>query len=142
MIEVTLDFGSIGSIGELAQEISGKLRFKYPMDTIRSWDAYIDLFSDLMYKEFDSEYSEKDGWIDYQEYLDYIEEDKSVGQKNEEGVRDNLKLVFVNFYSFYWRHRGLAKEFLECTMFAITRKEEADDDEKKDLLKIELYIKS
>ena len=141
MIEIALDFKNIDSTNDLSRYLSKELKFKYDFKG-NSWDAYIDLFSDLMYKEFDSEYSEKDGWIDYQEYLDFIEEDKSVGQKNEEGVRDNLKLIFTNFYSFYWKHRGLAKEFLECTMFAITRKEEADDDEKNDLLKIELYIKS
>ncbi len=120
MIEVVLDFKDIHSVEELATYLSDKLKFNRKFNG-RSWDAYIDLFSDLLEPSFTEGYKDEDGWISYQEYLDFCEEDRRIGNKNEEGLRDDILLKLVNFYPFHCNHTKLADNFLHSTLFAISR---------------------
>ena len=139
MIEVVLDFKDIHSIEELAAYLSDKLKFNLKFNG-RSWDAYIDLFSDLLEPSFTEGYKDEDGWIDYKEYLDFCEEDKRIGNKNEQGLRDNILLKLVNFYPFYFQNTKLADDFLHCILFAISRC--ASDNSCDEYLKVQIHIES
>ncbi len=141
MIKKTLDFKDIDSQGDLGIYISTELKFSR-ITEIRSWDAYIDLFGELLYKEDQDGYKEEDGWMSYQEYVDFITNDKAIGLKNENGIRDDLELTFVNFYPFFWKHRLLAMKFLECTIFAKERSKTGRFYDPKEWLNLEIHINS
>ena len=81
MITKVLDFKNIHSNKDLGLYISKELKFSYIMDGIHSWDAYIDLFSEIIYKEFTGDYKKEDGWDDYDDYLDYLEMEKKLDLK-------------------------------------------------------------
>jgi len=139
MIEVVLDFKDIHSMEELAAYLSDKLKFNRKFNG-RSWDAYIDLFSDLLEPSFTEGYKDEDGWMNYKEYLDFCEEDKHIGNKNEQGLRDDVLLKLVNFYPFHYKYTKLADEYFHCTLSAISGCHSNNSCD--ELLKAKIHIES
>lgn len=120
MIEVRLDFDEIKRMNFLDDYIPDDIRerlilflsHKLNLPLRIGWDAFRDFYRHLFFKEI-SIYKEEDGWRDYEDYLWQKKEDEYCGVKNNNGVRDDLKLVFVNFNKFRDKHPFLAKELLE-----------------------------
>ncbi len=104
-------------------------------------DAFSDNLWPLRFKEW-TEYREKDEWNSYEEYLKEKENNSQYGLKNEHGVRDDLKLVFVNFQPFLLKYRSVACELLEVLFDSIEETKEYSTDDGDDILKMDIYIKS
>ena len=111
------------------------------------WAAFSDNFTELFRPEIpeDYEYNPNDewGWSDYQDYLNYLQEDREMGLKNEKGRRDDLRIIFVNFYPFYYKYPSIAQKLLENMVGSYAQSciyKKYDDDD--DCLKFELCIKS
>ena len=121
MIEVVLDFKKIKTQEELVLYARKKLCLPYE-NRVGKWDAFSDDFSDLLNPEIPKDYKfsmdDEWGWSSYDDYLSYINNDKEIGHKNEEGYRDDLKLVLVNFYDFHHRNKEIAEYFIHVLLFA------------------------
>ena len=87
---------------------------------VYGWDAFSDNFSELFVPEIPKDYKfsldDDWGWSDYNDYLIYKQTDEEIGNKNEDGVRDDLKLILVNFYDFYYKHRTIAEHFIHVIL--------------------------
>lgn len=147
MTEVVLDFSNINTNTELAKYLSKQLNFQREWQG-NSWDAFADLFSDILHREFDGIYREKDMWDDYQDFLDYIEEDKRIGPKNNKGVRDDLTLRLVNFQPLCYKYSSLAQKMLSTMIGEPERIKAGFNYEggmkryEKKILKLKIYIES
>ena len=119
MIEIVLDFKDIKTEEELVLYARKKLGLPYK-NRLGKWDAFSDDFADLFKPEIPNDYKfsldDDWGWSDYNDYLIYKETDKEIGNKNEEGVRDDLKLILVNFYDFYYKYSGIAEYFIHVVL--------------------------
>ena len=63
------------------------------------------------------------------------------GLTNRDGVRDDLKLIFINFLPFFIKNKKLVMTFLE--IFAEEREEAKENKQEADvLLDMEICIKS
>lgn len=112
MIEIILDFKDIKTEEELVLYARKKLGLPYK-NRVGKWDAFIDDFRTILYKEWE-EYNEED-WNSYEDYLKEKKIDAQYGVKNEKGVRDDMRLVFINYRKFFLnkKTRWLATMFLE-----------------------------
>ena len=106
-----------------------------------NWDAFRDNIWTLRYKEW-TEYREKDEWESYEEYLEEKELNSQYGVKNEQGLRDDLKLVFINFQPFFLKYRSVACQLLEILFGVIEETKKYSTDDGDDMLKMDIYIKS
>jgi len=157
MIEVLIDFNEISFDNELLNKYKDK-KYDHIPKTIKSaliiylckklnipsvfgWDAFSDNIWPLRYKEW-IEYREKDEWSNYEEYLKEKEINSSYGIKNGNGVRDDLKLVFINFQPFFLKYRSVACDLLEVLFDSIEETKEYSVDDGDDMLKMDIYIKS
>jgi len=115
MIEVVIDFNEINISDKYKYtDIEYKLgRYLYnklkigPQDLPKEdpngrgivWDAFSDNFSDLFFPEIDPnyKYDPNDEWVwsDYQDYVSYLKMDRKIGNKNEKGFRDDLKIILA-----------------------------------------------
>ena len=116
MIEIILDFKDIKTEYELYRVAYKKLiGIEMPETSERGavWDAFIDDFRTILYKEWE-EYNEED-WNSYEDYLKEKKLDAQYGVKNEKGVRDDMRLMFINYRKFFLnkKTRWLATMFLE-----------------------------
>ena len=108
------------------------------------WDAFSDNFSELFIPEIPKDYKfsldDDWGWSDYNDYLIYKQTDEEIGNKNEDGVRDDLKLILVNYYDFYYKHRAIAEYFIYVMLktYSSAKNNQWNDP----VLGFELYIKS
>lgn len=123
MIEIILDLKDIKNEYDLFRYAYKKLiGIEMPETSERGavWDAFRDDFADLFKPEIPNDYKfsldDDWGWSDYNDYLIYKETDKEIGNKNEEGVRDDLKLILVNFYDFYYKYSGIAEYFIHVVL--------------------------
>jgi len=123
MIEVVIDFKDIKTQEDLVLLLREKLGLPYK-NRVGKWDAFRDNFRIILYKEWDK-YNDKD-WKSYEEYLQDKKEDAQYGIKNEQGVRDDIKLVLINFRKFYIENSKLGSLFLEIIFEEI---EEVNSDE-------------
>jgi len=62
----------------------------------------------------------------YEAYLDYH---RSIGPKSENGEKDDMKLIFINFYPFFKKYRGIANDLLEIILKYINISSEDEDEE-------------
>ena len=131
MIEVILDFSELffkekederEKITKLIGYLNKKLNLPWEEGWRGVWDAFSDNFSDLFNPEIPKDYKfsmdDEWGWSSYDDYLLYINNNKEIGHKNEEGYRDDLKLVLVNFYDFHHRNKEIAEYFIHVLLFA------------------------
>jgi hypothetical protein len=163
MIEVVIDFNEISFDNELLNKYKDK-KYSHIPKTIKSaliiylckklnipgvfgWDAFSDNFTELFRPEIleDYEYNPNDewGWSDYQDYLNYLQDDREMGLKNEKGRRDDLRIIFVNFYPFYYKYSSIAQKLLEYMVDSYAQSciyKKWDDDD--DCLKLKFCIKS
>jgi len=157
MIEVVIDFNEISFDNELLNKYKDK-KYSHIPKTIKSaliiylcnklnipsvfgWDAFRDNIWILRYKEW-TEYREKDEWESYEEYLEEKELNSQYGVKNEQGLRDDLKLVFINFQPFFLKYRSVACQLLEILFGVIEETKKYSTDDGDDMLKMDIYIKS
>jgi hypothetical protein len=156
MIEVVIDFDEIGNdcnhfnskdinlMCNLFRYVYKKLNIINQVSV--NWDAFSDNLSDILIKEFptDYEYNPDDewGWSDYADYQSYVETDRSIGPKNEEGVRDDMRLILVNFYDFNHKHRELAQDFLSTIVETYSEVKNHKYTEEDELLKFQILIES
>ena len=149
MIEVVIDFKKIEQRYEISNSnlsnvtvlfLSEKLGLPYK-NRIGKWDAFRDNIWILRYKEW-TEYREKDEWESYEEYLEEKELNSQYGVKNEQGLRDDLKLVFINFQPFFLKYRSVACQLLEILFGVIEETKKYSTDDGDDMLKMDIYIKS
>ena len=70
------------------------------------------------------------------------EEDNKYGIKNKQGVRDNLKLIFINFYKFYKEHNELANKLLNFISDVKSEMLNYCDKNNNDFLNITVAIES
>ena len=147
MIDIILDFKDVKSEFELSQLLYKNLfNVKVPEKQIGyhaiSWDAIIDYLRTILYREWDK-YNEED-WKNYDEYLKEKKLDSWYGVKNEQGVRDDMRLIFKNFRPFYLNNKTkvMAHRFLEILFETI--EEVNSDDWKIDgmMNKMEILIES
>lgn len=116
MIEIVLDFKDIKTEYDLFRYAYKELiGIEMPETSERGavWDAFIDDFRTILYKEW-GEYNEED-WKSYDDYLRGKKLDAQYGIKNDKGVRDDMKLIFLNFRKFFLdkKTRWIAIMFLE-----------------------------
>ena len=110
-------------------------------------DAFADFFWFLRFKEWKDyseeeweQYKDKDEWESYSEYIEEKEENSRYGLKNKQGVRDDLKLIFLNFNAFKKKYSDLAKQLLDVIKFTLS--ETAKYPDYDDLLDIQIEIRS
>ena len=110
-------------------------------------DAFADFFWFLRFKEWKDyseeeweQYEDKDEWESYSEYIEEKEENLRYGLKNKQGVRDDLKLIFLNFNAFKKKYNDLARQLLD--VIQITLSETAKYPDHDDLLDIQIEIRS
>jgi len=121
MIEVVIDFNKMPLKKE---DFILELCNIFHIGRVYGWDAFRDNFRIILYKEWDK-YNNED-WKSYEEYLQDKKEDAQYGIKNEQGVRDDIKLVLINFRKFYIENSKLGSLFLEIIFEEI---EEVNSDE-------------
>lgn len=139
MIEVVLDIKEISTKDEFILYVSSKIGLPYE-GLNGNWDAFTDDFREIQYKEF-TDFKEYNGWTNYEQYLILKETNAEYGLKNSDGVRDDLKLIFINFLPFFMKHKDIAMVFLE--IFAEVREEAKEFKKETDiLLDIDICIKS
>jgi len=97
------------------------------------WDAFSDNFAELFFKlpPEDYKYSENDEWCwkNKKEYEQYIKYYNSIGLKNEQGKRDDMRLIFVNFYSFFEKYISISNNLLEVILDYINLSSKEEDEE-------------
>lgn len=110
-------------------------------------DAFADFFWFLRFKEWKDyseeeweQYEDKDEWESYSEYIEEKEENSRYGLKNKQGVRDDLKLIFLNFNAFKKKYSDLAKQLLDEIKFTLSETAKYPDHD--DLLDIQIEIRS
>ena len=110
-------------------------------------DAFADFFWFLRFKEWEDyseeeweQYEDKDEWESYSEYIEEKEENLRYGLKNKQGVRDDLKLIFLHFDAFKKKYNDLARQLLD--VIQITLSETAKYPDHDDLLDIQIEIRS
>ena len=123
MIEVVIDFKNIETQEDLVLHVREKLGLPYK-NILGKWDAFIDDFRVILYKEYDK-YNIED-WKNYEEYLQYTKLDAQYGIKNEQNIRDDMRLIFINFKQFYIENFNIASLFLKIIFEEI---EEVNSDE-------------
>lgn len=110
-------------------------------------DAFADFFWFLRFKEWKyyseeewEQYKDKDEWESYSEYIEEKEENSRYGLKNKQGVRDDLKLIFLNFNAFKKKYSDLARQLLDVIKFTLSETAKYPDSD--DLLDIQIEIRS
>jgi hypothetical protein len=150
MIEVVIDFNKVelkdyGDAGyvpsNIKEAVINYVSHKLNIPEVGNWDAFRDNIWILRYKEW-IEYREKDEWESYEEYLEEKELNSQYGVKNEQGLRDDLKLIFVNFQPFFLKYRSVACQLLEILFGVIEETKKYSTDDGDDILKMDIYIKS
>ena len=150
MIEVVLDFKEVFIEDDVALDLK-EMRIKdkfvlyirkkigLPYEGLNgNWDGFTDDFREIQYKEF----QKYDGWEnDERRYLAFKKLNAEYGLTNSDGVRDDLKLIFINFLPFFIKNKKLVMTFLE--IFAEEREEAKENKQEADvLLDMEICIKS
>jgi len=119
MIEVVLDFKNIKTEEELLLYTREKLGLPYK-NRVGKRDSFSDNFTGLFYPEIPKDYkfslNDEWGWSDYNDYLIYKQTDEEIGHKNKEGVRDDLKIILINFYDFYHKNSSIVQKFIEVML--------------------------
>lgn len=105
------------------------------------WDAFKDNLHPLRFKEW-TEYREIDEWDSYEEYLYEKELNSQYGLKNEDGLRDDLKIIFKNFRPFFLKNRALSTEFLDIVLNLIEETAKYSVEDGEDLLDMQICIES
>ena len=110
-------------------------------------DAFADFFWFLRFKEWKDyseeeweQYEDKDEWESYSEYIEEKEENSRYGLKNKQGVRDDLKLIFLHFDAFKKKYSDLARQLLDVIQFALSETAKYPDHD--GLLGIQIEIRS
>ena len=150
MIEVVLDFKEVFIEDDVALDLK-EMRIKdkfvlyirkkigLPYEGLNgNWDGFTDDFREIQYKEF----QKYDGWEnDERRYLAFKELNAEYGLTNSDGVRDDLKLIFINFLPFFIKNQKMVMTFLR--IFAKIREEAKEYKQETDvLLDMEICIKS
>lgn len=153
MIEVRIDFDEIDNIRELnyaygnriPENIKEKMLYllslKLNLPPTHNWDTFKEFYQYLHFKEL-QEFKPEDGWASYDEFLMIKEEDNKCGIKNKQGVRDNLKLIFINFNKFYKEHNELANKLLNFISDVKSEMLNYYDKNNNDFLNITIVIES
>ena len=136
MIEVVIDFNEISFDSDLLKKYKNK-KYDHIPKTIKSaliiylckklnipgvfgWDAFSDNFAELFFKlpPEDYKYRKNDEWCwkNNKEYEGYVKYYNSIGLKNEQGKRDDMKLIFVNFYPFFEKYRSISNDLFEIVL--------------------------
>ena len=109
-------------------------------------DAFADFFWFLRFKEWKyyseeewEQYKDKDEWESYSEYIEEKEENSRYGLKNKQGVRDDLKLIFLHFNAFKKKYSDLARQLLDVIKFTLSETAKYPDHD--DLLDIQIEIR-
>ena len=123
MINVILDFKNITNMSQLIIYVSRELRLSLNTKG-ESWDAFRDDFWNILYKEY-VDYIESN-WKSYDDFVKAKKLDSGYGLKNQDGVRDDLNISFVNFKEFYLTYPTIANEFLKIIFQTL---EEVNSDE-------------
>jgi len=85
------------------------------------------------------QYEDKDEWESYSEYIEEKEENSRYGLKNKQGVRDDLKLIFLNFNAFKKKYSDLAEQLLDVIQFTLSETAKYLDHD--DLLDMQIEIR-
>lgn len=151
MIEVELDFNELKkeklyfdnsyTPKNIEEKLLLFLSEKLNIPLRKGWDAFEDFFWLLRYKEWET-FEEIDEWKNYEEYLREKKENSKYGLKNERGVRDNLLLIFINFEDFEKENYDLAKKLLDFINYAIEETAKYSVSNGKDILDIQIIVKS
>jgi len=84
------------------------------------WDAFDDNFADIFDKvpPKDYQYKENDAWCwgSKEIYEGYVRYHSSIGPRNENGEKDDMKLIFINFYPFFEKYGSIANVLLEIIL--------------------------
>ena len=149
MIEVVLDFKEVFIEDDVRLDLQEMLieeefilyiseKIGLPYEGLNgNWDAFADDFREIQYKEF----QKYDGWGNDKDYLFFKKLNAEYGLTNSDGVRDDLKLIFINFLPFFIKNKKLVMTFLE--IFAEEREEAKENKQETDvLLDMEICIKS
>lgn len=146
MIEIVLDFKDISTKDEFISYISSKIGLPYE-GLNANWDGFTDFLREIQYREFmpyveftgdSKEYNE---WSSYQGYLIAKDNNAEFGLRNDDGIRDDLKLIFINFLPFFTKYKDIATIFLE--IFSGVRGEAVEYKKDTDILvDMEICIKS
>ena len=150
MIEVVLDFKEVFIEDDVRLDLQEMLieeefilyiseKIGLPYEGLNgNWDAFADDFREIQYKEF----QKYDGWEnDERRYLFLKDLNAEYGLTNSDGVRDDLKLIFINFLPFFIKNQKMVMTFLE--IFAEEREEAKENKQETDvLLDMEICIKS
>ena len=78
-------------------------------------------------------------WESYSEYIEEKEENSRYGLKNKQGVRDDLKLIFLNFNAFKKKYSDLARQLLDVIKFTLSETAKYPDHD--DLLDMQIEIR-
>jgi len=145
MIEVVIDFNECPNKEE---DFILCLCDKFNIALVYGWNAFKDNFSDILVQEIppDYKYNPNDewGWSSYEDYENYVAMDRSTGLKGESGYREDLRVIFINFYDFYYRYNNIASTLLDYMLetYASIKEQQIKRNEEDELLKFELCIKS
>ena len=150
MIEVVLDFKEVFIEDDVALDLKEmRIKDKFVLYIRKkiglhyeglngNWDGFTDDFREIQYKEF----QKYDGWEnDERRYLFLKDLNAEYGLTNSDGVRDDLKLIFINFLPFFIKNQKMVMTFLR--IFAKIREEAKEYKQETDvLLDMEICIKS
>jgi len=132
MIEVVIDFNKCPTN---KKDFILCLCDIFNIPRVFGWDAFKDNLWDMMTKEIPKYYkydpNDEWGWRDYHDYEIYVSIDRALGVKNENGTRDDIKLILRNFYPFYKKYKSIADDFLDIFLDVVNRSpknsKESDD---------------
>jgi hypothetical protein len=145
MIELIIDFNKCPS---KKKDFILCLCDKFNIAPVFGWDAFSDNLSDIFIKEIPPDYkydpNDEWGWSSYEDYENYVAMDRSTGLKGESGYREDLRVVFINFYDFYYKYKNIATTLLDYMLdtYASIKEQQLKRNEEDELLKFELCIKS
>jgi len=118
MVEVIIDLKEVMNIensNELVLFVSRKLNIPYK-NRVGLWDAFSDNFSDI-FDKFPENYKfsldDEWGWNDYNDYNGYIKSNKSIGPKDENGNKGDMKFILRNFREFKKKNHDIAMYLLD-----------------------------
>ena len=143
MIEIIIDFKKCPTKEE---DFILYLCDIFNIPRVCGWDAFRDNISGIFISEISSDYTytpnDEWGWSSYKDYKIYLEEDRSIGIKGDSGYREDIKVIFINFYDFNYKNRYLAETLVKYMIEKYASIKNHKYTEEDELLKFNFYIES